>query len=163
MSTDGDGGPPVKKQRRSRAGCLTCRADKKKCDEQQPRCGRCEKLSYECVWPKHGGEKPAERWRPAPRRVAISTHPSGLPPIPQPSDAPYAAGPLPPFPDERAWISALPVLPSPTYPSAMPDPLQIPTLPPQSSDTSAYQAGPSRSETVLSEGELLDLLRGLPK
>ncbi|KAM0754650.1 hypothetical protein T439DRAFT_377099, partial [Meredithblackwellia eburnea MCA 4105] len=36
---------------RSRKGCLTCRSDRKRCDEVHPNCGRCVKLNYECVWP----------------------------------------------------------------------------------------------------------------
>ena len=60
-----------KKQKRSRAGCLTCRADKKKCDEVHPLCSRCAKLKYDCVWPgDSAGSTPRERWRPAPRRSA---------------------------------------------------------------------------------------------
>ncbi|RAK95350.1 Zn(II)2Cys6 transcription factor [Aspergillus ibericus CBS 121593] len=34
--------------KRSRRGCLRCRASHHKCDEQQPRCGRCQRLNLEC-------------------------------------------------------------------------------------------------------------------
>jgi hypothetical protein len=33
---------------KSRTGCLTCVARKKKCDEKQPRCGHCERLGLAC-------------------------------------------------------------------------------------------------------------------
>lgn len=156
MSTDGE--PPLKKPKRSRTGCLTCRADKKKCNEERPLCGRCGKMAYECVWPTSEDERPKNRWRPQPRRTGPSSGPSV---ISRPSvGAKVAADPLPSFPDETAWISALPVLPSPTFPDAVSesngssvayvDPLHPPT------DVPVF-------DTVLSEGELLDLLKGLPK
>ncbi|GAA5821762.1 hypothetical protein JCM11251_001011 [Rhodosporidiobolus azoricus] len=48
---------------RSRAGCLTCRQRKKKCDETRlPQhngaCERCYLASYECIWPQPPGLKP---------------------------------------------------------------------------------------------------------
>ena len=33
---------------KSRTGCLTCVARKKKCDEKWPRCGHCERLGLSC-------------------------------------------------------------------------------------------------------------------
>ncbi|PWY90380.1 hypothetical protein BO94DRAFT_23664 [Aspergillus sclerotioniger CBS 115572] len=37
-----------KTRKRSRRGCIRCRASHHKCDEQQPRCGRCQRLNLEC-------------------------------------------------------------------------------------------------------------------
>lgn len=33
---------------RSRAGCWTCKATKRKCDGQRPKCKNCQKRGYEC-------------------------------------------------------------------------------------------------------------------
>ncbi|KAH7144498.1 fungal-specific transcription factor domain-containing protein [Dactylonectria estremocensis] len=38
---------------RSRTGCLTCRRRKKKCDEQKPACGGCERNMLDCNWPTY--------------------------------------------------------------------------------------------------------------
>ncbi|KAF5007869.1 hypothetical protein FDECE_5784 [Fusarium decemcellulare] len=35
---------------RSKNGCNTCRIRKVRCDEQHPRCSRCERLNLECRW-----------------------------------------------------------------------------------------------------------------
>lgn len=35
---------------RSRAGCLSCKARKKKCDETRPRCSDCRRLNFPCRW-----------------------------------------------------------------------------------------------------------------
>lgn len=35
---------------RSRKGCLTCRARKRKCDEHNPICHECSRLGIKCVW-----------------------------------------------------------------------------------------------------------------
>lgn len=35
---------------RSRAGCLSCRERKKKCDETHPRCSDCRRLNLPCRW-----------------------------------------------------------------------------------------------------------------
>ncbi|GAA5938710.1 Zn(II)2Cys6 transcription factor [Sporobolomyces koalae] len=44
-------GPAVKpKKTRTRNGCLTCRARKKRCDEQRPACTGCSRLALECEW-----------------------------------------------------------------------------------------------------------------
>ncbi|KAH7145457.1 fungal-specific transcription factor domain-containing protein [Dactylonectria estremocensis] len=37
--------------KRSRTGCLTCRARKTKCDESQPACQNCKRCMVECKWP----------------------------------------------------------------------------------------------------------------
>ncbi|CAE6432836.1 unnamed protein product [Rhizoctonia solani] len=37
--------------RRSKAGCLTCRKKRKKCDETWPVCSRCDRTGSSCVWP----------------------------------------------------------------------------------------------------------------
>lgn len=159
MSADSE--PPAKKQKRSRSGCLTCRADKKKCDEEHPQCGRCEKMSYDCVWPTSTAEKPGERWRPPPRRLQLLT---AVSPISTSEDGlSNATAPLSLYPDERAWVANLPVLPSPTYSvpvpqDTAPQPSQDDYIPPLQETNSS-----SRPDTVLSEGELLDLLKGLPK
>ncbi|KAJ1305029.1 hypothetical protein OPQ81_000069 [Rhizoctonia solani] len=39
--------------RRSRNGCLTCKAKRKKCDEKQPICSRCSKTKSDCNWPSN--------------------------------------------------------------------------------------------------------------
>lgn len=36
--------------RRSKNGCLTCKARKKKCDEKRPTCSDCKRLNKDCVW-----------------------------------------------------------------------------------------------------------------
>ncbi|KAF2020038.1 hypothetical protein BU24DRAFT_419629 [Aaosphaeria arxii CBS 175.79] len=36
---------------RTRAGCLTCRSRKKKCDEVKPRCAGCRRNQLACEWP----------------------------------------------------------------------------------------------------------------
>ncbi|EXJ96501.1 hypothetical protein A1O1_01627 [Capronia coronata CBS 617.96] len=50
---------------RTKTGCLTCRARKKKCDEQHPTCANCIRGGFECkgytrtsrrnIWPANGG------------------------------------------------------------------------------------------------------------
>ncbi|GFF97361.1 hypothetical protein CNMCM6936_006770 [Aspergillus lentulus] len=39
---------PEKRRRTDNAGCTRCRASHHKCDEKQPRCGRCQRLNLEC-------------------------------------------------------------------------------------------------------------------
>lgn len=41
----------LKKHKRTRSGCLTCRARRIKCDETRPVCERCRKGSRDCVYP----------------------------------------------------------------------------------------------------------------
>lgn len=36
---------------RTKSGCLACRARRKKCDEQRPVCGACDRLQLNCFWP----------------------------------------------------------------------------------------------------------------
>ncbi|KAJ4160068.1 uncharacterized protein LMH87_007998 [Akanthomyces muscarius] len=36
--------------------CLTCRSKKVKCDEESPRCLRCQRLRLRCDWAKQGGK-----------------------------------------------------------------------------------------------------------
>ncbi|PYI01481.1 hypothetical protein BO78DRAFT_435703, partial [Aspergillus sclerotiicarbonarius CBS 121057] len=36
---------------RSRGGCLSCKARKKRCDEVRPRCSDCRRLNLPCRWP----------------------------------------------------------------------------------------------------------------
>ncbi|KAK5951597.1 hypothetical protein OHC33_007275 [Knufia fluminis] len=36
---------------RSKAGCLTCKRRKVRCNEQRPRCSHCERLNLACSWP----------------------------------------------------------------------------------------------------------------
>ena len=40
-----------KRHSRTRAGCLSCRARKKKCDEVKPRCAGCRRNLLVCEWP----------------------------------------------------------------------------------------------------------------
>ncbi|KAI1110578.1 fungal-specific transcription factor domain-containing protein [Nemania sp. NC0429] len=92
--------------KRTRTGCLTCRRDGYKCDEQKPFCGRCVRLGKECTgyglqlrWqsptkpqkdgkaPKEGTRRrrasPASFSRRPPRYPAVSVSPramsSGIP------------------------------------------------------------------------------------
>ncbi|KZT52097.1 hypothetical protein CALCODRAFT_102473 [Calocera cornea HHB12733] len=50
------------KYTRSKAGCLTCRTKKIKCDELHPICTRCLQSHRECVWPP---DAPQRRSKPA--------------------------------------------------------------------------------------------------
>ncbi|KAJ5805071.1 hypothetical protein N7474_010958 [Penicillium riverlandense] len=43
--------PDLKKHKRTRSGCFTCRSRRIKCDETRPTCERCRKGSRECVYP----------------------------------------------------------------------------------------------------------------
>ncbi|CAR22311.1 Zn(II)2Cys6 transcription factor [Lachancea thermotolerans CBS 6340] len=43
------------KRKRSVHGCLTCRTRRKKCDENKPVCGGCERNFVQCTWPQHTG------------------------------------------------------------------------------------------------------------
>lgn len=73
-----DAPPPQKKRpryTRSKAGCLTCRAKKIKCDEVKPICTRCEHAQRECTWPTETQRKKI------PRRVRSSASPPSLPAV----------------------------------------------------------------------------------
>ncbi|CZR37573.1 uncharacterized protein FPRO_02166 [Fusarium proliferatum ET1] len=41
-----------RKHPRSKNGCLTCRAKRKKCDEVKPICTACERSQQDCTWPR---------------------------------------------------------------------------------------------------------------
>lgn len=41
---------PVSIQKRSKSGCLTCRARKRKCDETKPICKECARINMKCVY-----------------------------------------------------------------------------------------------------------------
>ncbi|KAF2465385.1 uncharacterized protein BDR25DRAFT_318620 [Lindgomyces ingoldianus] len=45
---DGTGNPSHSRQKRSRAGCLTCRTRRRKCDEGKPKCSNCISKGFEC-------------------------------------------------------------------------------------------------------------------
>jgi hypothetical protein len=116
-------------------------------------------MNYDCVWPHETSDKPEQRWRPPRRRLNLPTAPIS-PVLP---DSSNAGPPLPPYPDERAWVSALPVLPSPIHivsdaqhAGEVSGPNDLPLSP-------SHMPIPSAPQTVLSEGELLDLLKGLPR
>ncbi|KAL7936148.1 fungal-specific transcription factor domain-containing protein [Trichoderma chlorosporum] len=53
--TSGPDALPRQRQRRyaprSRRGCLTCRARRKRCDNQHPTCRTCTRVNAECRWP----------------------------------------------------------------------------------------------------------------
>ncbi|KAF9516682.1 hypothetical protein BS47DRAFT_1390518 [Hydnum rufescens UP504] len=57
------------KYTRSKAGCLTCRTKKIKCDEIKPICTRCDHAQRECTWPTETNRKKGSR------RVRSSTSP----------------------------------------------------------------------------------------
>ncbi|KAB8227562.1 hypothetical protein BDV23DRAFT_154542 [Aspergillus alliaceus] len=46
--------PDLKKHKRTRSGCFTCRARRIKCDESRPVCDRCRKGNRDCVYPTPG-------------------------------------------------------------------------------------------------------------
>ncbi|CZR69288.1 uncharacterized protein PAC_19188 [Phialocephala subalpina] len=46
----GSGSIPNRRPPRSKAGCLTCRRRKVRCNEQKPRCSHCERLNLQCTW-----------------------------------------------------------------------------------------------------------------
>ncbi|RAL11592.1 Zn(II)2Cys6 transcription factor [Aspergillus homomorphus CBS 101889] len=43
--------PDLKKHKRTRSGCFTCRSRRIKCDETRPICDRCRKGNRDCVYP----------------------------------------------------------------------------------------------------------------
>lgn len=45
------GRPAKVGHRKSRNGCLKCKARRVKCDEVQPICGNCSRLHLNCAWP----------------------------------------------------------------------------------------------------------------
>lgn len=46
------------KHKRTRSGCLTCRARRVKCDEAHPTCERCRKGQRDCVYPEPNNQRP---------------------------------------------------------------------------------------------------------
>ena len=49
--------------RRVQTGCLMCKKRKKKCDEQKPSCGDCERLHLDCSWPAKRGRTNSNKQR----------------------------------------------------------------------------------------------------
>lgn len=69
---------------RSRAGCLSCKERKKKCDETRPRCSDCRRLNLPCRWwsrsPVSGSVSELDRQSPSqgvPISDTASAPPSG--------------------------------------------------------------------------------------
>ncbi|KAH7304452.1 fungal-specific transcription factor domain-containing protein [Stachybotrys elegans] len=62
---------------RSKAGCLSCRRRRKKCDEQLPVCGDCQRLRLECCPPSIGIGIGAEQVAHAPETLALSDPEAG--------------------------------------------------------------------------------------
>ncbi|OJJ45073.1 hypothetical protein ASPZODRAFT_17985 [Penicilliopsis zonata CBS 506.65] len=60
---------PREAKKRTRTGCLTCRARKIKCDETPERCANCRRVMLTCRWPGLG-VVPLPRGNGGPRRVA---------------------------------------------------------------------------------------------
>lgn len=56
---------------RSRAGCLTCRARRKRCSEEKPACVGCRRNFLICTWPKAPAENGLTHEGP-PREICIS-------------------------------------------------------------------------------------------
>lgn len=81
---------------RVRTGCLTCRARKKKCDEQKPTCRGCARNHLECSWP-------SIRETISRRREKINTRPTEPPTPHTPRSGPasddnrFDNGPLQPL------------------------------------------------------------------
>ncbi|KAF3760030.1 hypothetical protein M406DRAFT_269754 [Cryphonectria parasitica EP155] len=48
--------------RKSRNGCLKCKARRVKCDELQPACTNCTRLRFDCTWPEHALRPMQARW-----------------------------------------------------------------------------------------------------
>ncbi|CZT40834.1 uncharacterized protein RSE6_00498 [Rhynchosporium secalis] len=60
---------PKAPKRRSRAGCIHCKEKKKKCNENRPRCDRCEERGLEC---EYEAVKPRKRRRTSLAGSALS-------------------------------------------------------------------------------------------
>jgi transcriptional activator protein UGA3 len=69
---------------RSRTGCLTCRARRKRCDNQQPQCANCTRLNLTCDWQP-------------PRRLVADTFPQSTSPSPSVHVAIPLRSPLDPW------------------------------------------------------------------
>ncbi|KAL2825544.1 hypothetical protein BJY01DRAFT_154799 [Aspergillus pseudoustus] len=67
---------PRRAHKKSRAGCLTCKKRRVKCDETHPTCRRCIRTGWSCTWPDvpSQAEDPSQTLQPAtPRQDAPST------------------------------------------------------------------------------------------
>ncbi|GAA5900964.1 hypothetical protein JCM6882_005990 [Rhodosporidiobolus microsporus] len=123
---------------RSRAGCITCRQRKKKCDETRlPQhngaCERCYLASYECEWPAPPGQRPvraftkgvrtAKRAAKQQANAAAAAAATGGGPAAQPA---AAAGPSqPPYSFPSTVVpSSYPPAPAPVLSAPQPPPLQ---------------------------------------
>lgn len=87
------GRPAKVGHRKSRNGCLKCKARRVKCDEVQPICGNCSRLHLDCAWPdetpSRAHHNPRDR-RPTRQRPTLFLDPasstrSGPTPSPIPS------------------------------------------------------------------------------
>lgn len=71
----GDG---TTRKRRSKTGCSQCRTVSRKCDEVHPRCGRCQRLQFDCAYRTAGltwkDETPKFTRGPEPEDVWTSRH-----------------------------------------------------------------------------------------
>src|SRR6187402_3497322 len=68
--------------RRSRIGCLVCRAAKLKCSETRPVCQRCAKQGVYCEWPKRGPSLREIRRGHGPLKRRDAFTPKQLAPLP---------------------------------------------------------------------------------
>ncbi|KAH7012476.1 uncharacterized protein B0I36DRAFT_339349 [Microdochium trichocladiopsis] len=114
---------------RTRAGCLTCKTRRKKCDEQRPICNRCKVGGFICDGYEADGAARKQR-KPSPATSASSS--SSSPPSSSSSSSPSASGrslpilvkkgralaPLKPAPVASAIASAIavPVVRGPLLP-----------------------------------------------
>ncbi|KAH8673388.1 hypothetical protein BX600DRAFT_494826 [Xylariales sp. PMI_506] len=55
---------PLRKRKRVKTGCLTCRARKVKCDETHPKCNNCLNLDVQCRWPEGSGPRSLDATHP---------------------------------------------------------------------------------------------------
>ncbi|KAL2815311.1 hypothetical protein BJX63DRAFT_430829 [Aspergillus granulosus] len=106
------------RRRRTRTGCLTCRARRVKCDEQKPTCKRCHAANLECA----GYEQK--------RQVEIPRRKRGRRPIgsatPDTGGTRDAAAVTPPHRGDEPSSSSLTLSPTPTF---RPDGLPLIGLP----------------------------------
>ncbi|KAL2823012.1 fungal-specific transcription factor domain-containing protein [Aspergillus granulosus] len=79
---------------RTRAGCLTCRRRKKKCDERKPRCMACTRNQLACSWPAHVDRRSISQvpvndsesgHRPDPAHAELSKNTNGSAPADDPT------------------------------------------------------------------------------
>lgn len=72
---------------RTKTGCLTCRQQKKKCDETKPTCQFCLHYRRTCVWPTvfadgRNGKRRPDAPSPATTEPIISSSPDSMAPTP---------------------------------------------------------------------------------